>query len=219
MSKKKAIIVEFTFMTRIIIGEGEENVDVIAKKCYPEILEKVHNELEENLNDWYDDKTMPLNINDFGWTETDSLSANLEGWGLFYSEGSADGLWQIQAIDERGILKDDLEAWEIVREGNLPHHQKVLAFLKAANPKEYDKVMGKVKHISELKPGQWCEDTDGDIWTRPELEPNKWILLTGRDGVETFGKGLLGISPYYFEKPSDCPPVIGFPGSPTKEMY
>jgi len=67
--------------------------------------------------------------------------ASQEGWDLFYSLKSADGEWQVQCLDEKGILPDDLAAWEIVRDGNLPHHRWVKSFLMQENPKEYQRIM------------------------------------------------------------------------------
>jgi len=62
---KKAIIVEYNFMTRIVIDEKEENLEKIVEQSKQKILDKVHNELGENLSDWYDDEEMPYlsNIN------------------------------------------------------------------------------------------------------------------------------------------------------------
>lgn len=57
--KKKAIIVEFSFMTRLIINEDEENINTIVKKARSKIMEKVQTELSENLCGWYDDEEMP----------------------------------------------------------------------------------------------------------------------------------------------------------------
>lgn len=55
---KKAIIVEYNFMTRIVIDEDKENLDTIVKLSKDKILEKVENELAENLSKWYDDEEM-----------------------------------------------------------------------------------------------------------------------------------------------------------------
>lgn len=56
---KKAIIVEYFFLTRIVIDEKDENLETIISKTKQKILDKVNNELEENLSDWYDDEDMP----------------------------------------------------------------------------------------------------------------------------------------------------------------
>jgi len=62
---KKAIIVEYNFMTRIVIDEKEENLENVVAESKQKILDKVHNELGENLSEWYDDEEMPYlsNIN------------------------------------------------------------------------------------------------------------------------------------------------------------
>ena len=56
---KKAIIVEYTFMTRIIIDESEENLENVIKLSKDKIIEKAKNELAENLCEWYDDEEIP----------------------------------------------------------------------------------------------------------------------------------------------------------------
>jgi hypothetical protein len=56
---KKAIIVEYSFMTRVVIDEEDENLETIVSKTKQNILDKVNNELGENLNEWYDDEEMP----------------------------------------------------------------------------------------------------------------------------------------------------------------
>ena len=56
---KKAIIVEYNFMTRIVIDEKDENLEYIVNATKQKILDKVNNELSENLSEWYDDTEMP----------------------------------------------------------------------------------------------------------------------------------------------------------------
>ena len=46
---KKAIIVEYSFMTRIVIDEENENLQTVVSETKQKILDKVSNELEENL--------------------------------------------------------------------------------------------------------------------------------------------------------------------------
>ena len=75
------------------------------------------------------------------WNNKDSKSATKEGWDLFFCSGSADGILQVQRIDELNILKDDVEAWEVVKHGNSPHHIKAKALLKECNKKEYNRVI------------------------------------------------------------------------------
>lgn len=56
---KIAVLVEFNFMTRIVIDKNEENIETIVSKCRPKILRKVEEELAENLCEWYEDTEMP----------------------------------------------------------------------------------------------------------------------------------------------------------------
>ena len=42
---KKAIIVEYNFMTRIVIDEKDENLEYIVNATKQKILDKVNNEL------------------------------------------------------------------------------------------------------------------------------------------------------------------------------
>jgi|TARA_R100000789_G_scaffold91204_1_gene89110 hypothetical protein len=58
---KKAIIVEYSFMTRVVINEENENLETIIAETKQKILDKVANELGENLCEWYDDLEMPYN--------------------------------------------------------------------------------------------------------------------------------------------------------------
>ena len=56
---KKAIIVEYAFITRFVIDENDENIETIVKETKQKILDKFNNELGENLHEWYDDEEMP----------------------------------------------------------------------------------------------------------------------------------------------------------------
>ena len=58
---KKAIIVEYNFMTRIVIDEKDENLEYIVNATKQKILDKVNNELSENLSEWYLDTECPYN--------------------------------------------------------------------------------------------------------------------------------------------------------------
>jgi|TARA_R110000868_G_scaffold50764_5_gene161739 hypothetical protein len=60
---KKAIIVEYCFMTRIVIDEDNENLETVLSETKQKILDKVNNELCENLTEWYDDEEMPYDCN------------------------------------------------------------------------------------------------------------------------------------------------------------
>ena len=57
---KKAIIVEYNFMTRIIVEEGQENIKGIVALSKQKIQDKIDNdELGENLGEWYEDLECP----------------------------------------------------------------------------------------------------------------------------------------------------------------
>lgn len=56
---KKAIIVEYNFMTRIVIDEKDENLEYIVNATKQKILDKVNNELSEHLSEWYLDTECP----------------------------------------------------------------------------------------------------------------------------------------------------------------
>lgn len=64
---KKAIIVEYNFMTRIIVDEdilekGSETFDKIVKMTKQKIQDKLDNgELGDNFSEWYDDEEVPYN--------------------------------------------------------------------------------------------------------------------------------------------------------------
>ena len=67
--------------------------------------------------------------------------AQAEGWDIFHCEGSDDGWCQIQRIDDSAILKDDTEAWEIVANGEMPHHICARIVIEFLNPEEYKSIM------------------------------------------------------------------------------
>ena len=86
------------------------------------------------------------------WPSEHSDKAVREGWDIWDSEGSENGVWQVQRIDDPEAFDDaagfkppklasDGEAFRIVANGALPHHAAALAFLKAHNPMEYQAVM------------------------------------------------------------------------------
>ncbi|MFT6879137.1 MAG: hypothetical protein ACJARG_000061 [Arcticibacterium sp.] len=58
---KKAIIVEYSFITRIVLDEKEENIETVIAKSRAMIMEKAKNDLADNLSEWYDDEEMPYN--------------------------------------------------------------------------------------------------------------------------------------------------------------
>ena len=58
---RKAIIVEFNFMTRIVIDSKDENIEFIANASKQNLLDKINNdELEENLVEWNNDLECPF---------------------------------------------------------------------------------------------------------------------------------------------------------------
>ena len=76
--------------------------------------------------------------------------ARAEGWDIFHCErgcgryslqGGDDGWCQIQAVYDLGILEDDTEAWEIVANGEMPHHRCARIVIEFLNPKEYKRIM------------------------------------------------------------------------------
>jgi hypothetical protein len=75
------------------------------------------------------------------WSNSDSLIASTSGWDIFNCIGSEGGVFQVQRVDDMGILKDDIEAHKIVANGTHRIHIYARKFLKEMNPKEYFKVM------------------------------------------------------------------------------
>ena len=58
---RKAIIVEFSFLTRIVIDSKDENIEFIANASKQNLLDKINNdELEENLVEWNNDLECPF---------------------------------------------------------------------------------------------------------------------------------------------------------------
>ncbi len=56
---KKAFIVEYNFMTRVVVDEKDENLKAIVEASKQKMIEKVNNELSENLSEWYLDTECP----------------------------------------------------------------------------------------------------------------------------------------------------------------
>lgn len=82
------------------------------------------------------------------WLASHALAALREGWNVYDSNGSANGDWQVQCLDDPAlaskelgfsvpILKYDDKAWRLVYEGTEPHHVAARTFLQAHNPKEW----------------------------------------------------------------------------------
>jgi hypothetical protein len=76
------------------------------------------------------------------WNSGHSQAAQLEGWNVFHSDGSAGGDWQIQRYDNDGDvpcgahLDSDDAAWTLVLKGNGAHHKAALDFIRRNNPLE-----------------------------------------------------------------------------------
>lgn len=67
-----------------------------------------------------------------------------QGWGIFDCEGSENGPWQLQKLDESELLRNDLEAWRLVvnyANAGSEYHQKALQFLAEHNPLEHTTII------------------------------------------------------------------------------
>jgi hypothetical protein len=65
--------------------------------------------------------------------------AELEGWGIFYCQGSEDGDYQLQKIDDSGVFENDLQAISFVK--NLAQqgsaiHILAMGIIAVLNPSE-----------------------------------------------------------------------------------
>lgn len=90
---------------------------------------------------------------DDDWTPGDSTAAIAQGWEIFSTDRdpgiplmTADGKryghrpFELQAVDEMNIFKDDHEAWRFVKNQALSGDQlalKALSFLLAKSPEEH----------------------------------------------------------------------------------
>ena len=95
------------------------------------------------------------------WPSEHSDKAVREGWDIWDSEGSENGRWQVQRIDDPEAfaeatggftppkLASDDEAFFIVANGTEPHHSAARDFLRDHNPKEYQAVMNFVGRLVE----------------------------------------------------------------------
>lgn len=78
------------------------------------------------------------------WSQAHCEAAQKEGWDIFDTYGSDCGPWQLQRLDnvDDGTgstqLSTDNQAWSLVLEGSLPHHQAARDFIRVHNPMEYD---------------------------------------------------------------------------------
>jgi hypothetical protein len=87
------------------------------------------------------------------WEDTHSEAATAEGWDIFDCEGSENGPWQVQKIDDlegattaSGFvvpdLMQDLVAWRLVVAGKAPHHIAARAFIQHHNRREWLAMLG-----------------------------------------------------------------------------
>lgn len=70
----------------------------------------------------------------------DNAQAGNEGWGIFETDGSENGPWQLQREDETAVFPDDGAAWTFVAgkaKSGSEYHQCALDFLKRENMVEY----------------------------------------------------------------------------------
>lgn len=87
------------------------------------------------------------------WTGADSEQALGEGWDIFDSEGSDNGPWTIQRLDDpyhlpylgftKPVFGSDPDAWIHVvalARGGSPLHQKALAFIRENNSLEAEAI-------------------------------------------------------------------------------
>ena len=138
---KKAFLVEFNLMTRVVIDESDENLETIVQAALPNIQYKIENgELGENLSEWYPDEEMPYDPLYDDWGALESYKAMEEGWGIFECLGHTSP-YQIQRHDEAAIFKSDAEVWKFLKSSPLPLHQKALSFIKTHSPEEYGKIL------------------------------------------------------------------------------
>ena len=78
------------------------------------------------------------------WSQAHCEAAQKEGWDIFDTYGSDSGPWQLQRLDnvddgaDSTQLTTDNQAWSLVLEGSLPHHQAARDFIRVHNPMEYD---------------------------------------------------------------------------------
>lgn len=83
------------------------------------------------------------------WTADDDAAALNEGWGIFHCDGSRNGPWQIQKIDDPDDLAEvivatvgrlwdeDDQAWMHVWTVESELHRKALAYVREMNPLEW----------------------------------------------------------------------------------
>lgn len=72
--------------------------------------------------------------------EFDGAQAEREGWGIFDCDGSENGPWQLQKIDERNVFETDLSAWQYVVNMALAgsaYHRSAIDYLREHSPAEF----------------------------------------------------------------------------------
>jgi hypothetical protein len=89
------------------------------------------------------------------WPREFSQQANMQGWDIFFCDGSDGPLWQLQAVTEEGRFEtengtDDTLAWEFVWNKAVDEEDPIclaaLAYLRHRSPKEYNEIR---KHCLE----------------------------------------------------------------------
>lgn len=99
----------------------------------------------------YDGATRSLLVPEPGipcWPQEFSRQANMQGWDIFFCDGSDGPLWQLQAVYEEGRFEnedgapDDTLAWEFVWDKAVDDEDPIclaaLAYLRHRSPKEYE---------------------------------------------------------------------------------
>jgi hypothetical protein len=94
------------------------------------------------------------------WSPEHQKAANREGWDIFDSEGSANGRWQIQKMDDVAgaaeasghpvpEIENDHAAWLLVYSGKESHQIAAREYIQRHNEVEWDAI---VKHCSAAAP-------------------------------------------------------------------
>lgn len=74
-------------------------------------------------------------------TEFDNTQAYTEGWLIADCDGSDNGRWQLQKIDDDNVFPDDGDAWRFVNERALAgsaYHQSALDWLAENCQQEFE---------------------------------------------------------------------------------
>lgn len=136
------------------------------------------------------------------WTQEHSHAAAREGWDIWDSEGSSNGRWQVQRIDDPvafgeaatfvpPTLGSDEDALQIVANGTDPHHVAARQFLLAHNLAEYEamvafRVDGKLpaKRIAAVfQPQAWVNDCATDIDGQEVVDVTDRVLRLSLDRI------------------------------------